>query len=298
MIWRDHEGGTNLMQRAKQPMERAVLALLTLFVLLVIYLPIAWLVISSISTRAELLSTPPHWIPQAPTFENYKNILFSGPGTPDAARVFRRAMTNSIVVATAVTVISLLLGVPAAYAFSRIRFRGRQAAKLTLLGTRMLPAISIIIPLYMIAARTGMTDTRGVLVVLYLTFTLPFVIWIMASFFETIPMELEDAARIDGASRLVTLWRVILPISGPGLASTIIFAFLLAWDEFFFALIFTSTEAAKTVPVAIAEFTGRYAVDYGAMTTGGVLAAIPPVLLALLFQRYIVSGLTAGSVKG
>jgi len=286
------------MQRAKHPMARTLLFLLTLLVLLVIYLPIAWLVISSISTRAELLSVPPHWIPHAPTFENYKNIFLSGPGTPDAARVFKRSMVNSIVVATTVTVISLLLGVPAAYAFSRIRFRGRQAAKLTLLGTRMLPAISIIIPLYMIAARTGMTDTRSVLVVLYLTFTLPFVIWIMASFFETIPMELEDAARIDGASRLVTLWRVILPISGPGLASTIIFAFLLAWDEFFFALIFTSTEAAKTVPVAIAEFTGRYAVDYGAMTTGGVLAAIPPVLLALLFQRYIVSGLTAGSVKG
>ena len=108
---------------------------------------------------------------------------------------------------------------------------------------------------------------------------------------------LEDAALIDGCSRLGILWRVILPISGPGLASTIIFAFLLAWDEFFLALIFTSTEASKTVPVAIAEFTGRYAVDYGSMATGGVLAAIPPVLIALLFQRYIVRGLTAGAVK-
>jgi multiple sugar transport system permease protein len=120
----------------------------------------------------------------------------------------------------------------------------------------------------------------------------------MAAFFETIPMELEDAARIDGCSRLGILFKVVMPISAPGLVSTGLFVFLMAWYEFFFALIFTSTLAAKTVPVAIAEFTGRYVVDITAMMTGGVIAAIPAVLLALLFQRYIVSGLTAGSVKG
>ncbi len=277
---------------------KVLMGALVSIVLLVIYLPLAWLMISSISTRSELLSVPPHWIPHSPSFENYKNIIFAGPGAPDAARMFKHAIVNSFIVAISVTFISMLLGVPAAYAFARIHFRGRGTAKLTLLGTRMLPAISIIIPLYMIAARMNLIDTRSILVFLYLTFTLPFVIWIMASFFETIPVEMEEAARIDGATRLGALWRIILPISMPGLASTVIFSFLLAWDEFFFALIFTSTDASKTVPVAIAEFTGRYAVDYGAMTTGGVLAAIPPVLIAVLFQRYIVSGLTAGAVKG
>jgi multiple sugar transport system permease protein len=141
-------------------------------------------------------------------------------------------------------------------------------------------------------------NTPYVLIATYLSFTLPFAIWLMASFFETIPVELEDAARIDGCSRIGTLFRVILPISTPGLISTGLFVFLLAWDEFFFALIFTSTDAAKTVPVAIAEFTGRYVVDVTAMMTGGVVAALPPVLLALIFQRYIVRGLTAGAVKG
>ena len=282
---------------SRKPYLRVLLVLITAATLLLIYAPIAWLVISSVSTRAELLDKPPHWIPHAVTFQNYINILTAGPGTPDAARVFKRALLNSIVVSSTVTTISLVLGILAAYAFARINFAGRRGAMLTILGTRMLPAISIVIPLYMIASRLGYTDTRTVLVALYLTFTLPFVIWIMASFFQTIPRELEDAASIDGCSRLETLWRVILPISGPGLASTLIFAFLLAWDVFFFALIFTSTEAAKTVPLAIAEFTGRYTIDYGAMTTGGVLAAIPPVLIALLFQRYIVSGLTTGAVK-
>jgi multiple sugar transport system permease protein len=141
-------------------------------------------------------------------------------------------------------------------------------------------------------------NTPYILIITYLSFALPFAIWLMASFFQTIPIELEDAARIDGCTRLQTLWRIIMPISAPGLVSTGLFVFLTAWDEFFFALIFTSTVAAKTVPVAIAEFTGRYVVDVGGMMTGGVLAAIPPVLLSLIFQRYIVRGLTAGAVKG
>jgi multiple sugar transport system permease protein len=167
-----------------------------------------------------------------------------------------------------------------------------------ILGTRMIPEISLVIPLYLFATRVGLFNSPGILIITYLSFALPFAIWLMAAFFDTIPVELEDAARIDGCNRLETLWRIIMPISAPGLVSTGLFVFLTAWDEFFFALILTSTVSAKTVPVAIAEFTGRYVVDVGGMMTGGVLAAIPPVLLSLIFQRYIVGGLTAGAVKG
>ncbi len=174
----------------------------------------------------------------------------------------------------------------------------RQGLLVGILGTRMIPEISLVIPMYLFATRFGLFNTPLILVITYLSFALPFAIWLMAAFFGTIPVELEDAARIDGCNRFETLWRVILPISSPGLVSTGLFVFLSAWDEFFFALILTSTVSAKTVPVAIAEFTGRYVVDVGGMMTGGVLAAIPPVLLSLLFQRYIVSGLTAGAVKG
>jgi multiple sugar transport system permease protein len=282
----------------KKILRTILLTFLVILVLLFIYLPVAWLVISSLSTRAELLSTPIHWIPQQPTFQNYISILFPGQGTSEVARTFRITLMNSLLVASSVTVIALVVGSLAAYALIRLRFPYQRAMLIGILGTRMIPEISLIIPLYLFATRVGLFNSRAILVITYLSFALPFAIWLMAAFFDTIPLELEDAARIDGCNRLEILWKIILPISAPGLVSTGLFVFLTAWDEFFFALILTSTVAAKTVPVAIAEFSGRYVVDVGGMMTGGVLAAIPPVLLALLFQRYIVSGLTAGAVKG
>jgi multiple sugar transport system permease protein len=286
-----------------RPLRKFLLFLLTLPVYLFIFGPVLYLLLASISTRAELLSVPIHWIPENPTLKNYIDILTPGTATSEVAKTFKITLKNSFVVATSVTVISLLVGSLAAYALSRLRLPLRSALLLGIMGTRMIPEVSLVIPLYILAAQVRLFDkpllnTPYVLILTYLTFTLPFAIWLMAAFFDTIPIELEDAALIDGASRLRTLFAIILPISAPGLVSTALFVFLSAWDEFFFALIFTSTVAAKTVPVAIAEFTGRYVSDVGAMMTGGVLAAIPPVLLSLFFARYIVSGLTAGAVKG
>lgn len=273
------------------------LFLLTLPVYLFIFLPVAWLLISSLSTRAELLSVPLHWIPENPTLQNYVAILTPGSTTSEVARTFKITLGNSLLVASSVTAISLVVGSLAAYALVRLHIPFRNVLLIAIIGTRMIPEVSLVIPLYILATRFGIYNTPWVLIITYLSFALPFAIWMMGSFFETVPLDLEDAARIDGATRMQTLVRVIMPISAPGLVSTAIFVFLTAWDEFFFALIFTSTVAAKTVPVAIAEFTGRYVVDVGGMMTGGVLAAIPPVILALIFQRYIVSGLTTGAVK-
>ncbi|MEO8356628.1 MAG: carbohydrate ABC transporter permease [Chloroflexota bacterium] len=282
----------------KKKLRLIVLSILVLLALLFIYVPVAWLVISSISTRAELLSTPIHWIPQNPTLQNYINILAPSQGTSEVAKTFRITLWNSLMVASSVTVIALVFGSLAAYALIRLHFPFRKTLLIGILGTRMIPEISLVIPLYLFATRFGLFNSPVILIITYLSFALPFAIWLMAAFFDTIPVELEDAARIDGCNRIQTFWRIILPISAPGLVSTGLFVFLTAWDEFFFALILTSTVSAKTVPVAIAEFTGRYVVDVGGMMTGGVLAAIPPVLLSLIFQRYIVSGLTAGAVKG
>ncbi len=274
------------------------LFLLTLPIIGFIYFPLAWLFTASISTKAELLAVPIHWFPQNPTFKNYLDILLPGSSTSEISRTIAITLGNSFKVASLVTIICLVVGSLAAYALARISFRGNRAIMLGILGTRMIPEISLVIPLFIIASGFGMTDKPIVLIITYLTFALPFSIWLMAAFFQTIPVELEDAARIDGCSRLETFFRIILPISSPGLVSTAMFIFLLAWDEFFFALIFTSSLGAKTVPVALAEFVGRYVTDINAMMAGGVLAAIPPVLLALIFHRYIVSGLTAGAVKG
>lgn len=276
----------------------AALSMCVVLVILFIYVPVAWLIISSISTRAEILSTPIHWIPEQPTLRNYISILFPAQGTSEVASTFRITLKNSLLVASSVTLIALVVGSLASYALIRLRFPFQQPLLIGILATRMIPEISLVIPLYLFATRIGLFNSPLILIITYLSFALPFAIWLMAAFFDTIPVELEDAARIDGCNRLEILWRIILPISAPGLVSTGLFVFLTAWDEFFFALILTSTVTAKTVPVAIAEFTGRYVVDVGGMMTGGVLAAIPPVLLSLIFQRYIVSGLTAGAVKG
>jgi multiple sugar transport system permease protein len=278
-------------------LERVLALLVTVLLLLIIFLPIAWMVISSVSPREELLATPPHWIPQRLDLSDYQDILVPGEQASDVALTFRTALFNSIQVASLGAIIGLLLAIPAAYALSRIPMPGGRVTMTAILATRMLPAIATVIPLYLMAATLGLMDTKAVLVILYLSFVLPFNVWILTGFFSTIPREIEEAARIDGAGRLRVLRSVILPLSRPGIAATAIYSFLLAWDEFFFPLIFTSTREAKMVPVAISEFTGRHAVDFGAMATGGVLAAIPVVIVALVFNRLIVSGLTAGAVK-
>jgi multiple sugar transport system permease protein len=284
--------------RLRKFLHSLVLFALTLPLIAFIYFPILWLLSASISTRSELLAVPTHWIPQNPTFKNYLDIFFPSASSSEISRTMAITLANSFKVASAVTVICLAVGALAAYALVRISFRLNQTVLLGILGTRMIPEISLVVPLFILASRFRLVDKPIVLVITYLTFSLPFAIWLMAAFFQTIPIELEEAARIDGCSRLEILFRIIMPISAPGLISTGLFVFLLAWDEFFYALIFTNSLAAKTAPVAISEFVGRYVTDINAMMAGGVLAAIPPVLLALLFQRYILSGLTAGAVKG
>jgi multiple sugar transport system permease protein len=274
------------------------LFLLTLPVFLFIFSPLIWLVSASLSTQVELYSIPPHWIPQHPTLQNYLDIIFPSIAVSSVPRTFAVAIMNSVKIASSVTLICLVIGSLAAYALVRIPFRFNRAIQMGILGTRMIPEVSLIIPLFIIASGLELLNKPIVVNIAYLSFALPYAIWMMAAFFQTVPVELEEAARLDGCSRVGILWRVVMPISVPGLISTAMFVFLVAWDEFFYALIFTSTLAAKTAPVAIAEFIGRYAVNITGMMAGGILAALPPVILGLIFQRYIVSGMTAGAVKG
>jgi len=274
------------------------LFLLTIPVLLFIFLPILWLFSASLSTQVELFTVPPHWIPQHPTFQNYLDIFFPSLAASAVPRTFTVSLYNSFKIASWVTVICIVIGSLAAYALVRIPFKFNNTIKVGILAIRMIPEVSLILPLFIIASRLEMINKPIVLILAYMSFALPYAIWMMAAFFQTVPIELEEAARLDGCTRLGILFRIVMPISGPGLVSTAMFVFLVAWDEFFYALIFTSTLASKTVPVAIAEFVGRYAVNITGMMAGGILAALPPVILALIFQRYIVSGMTAGAVKG
>lgn len=289
---------TNFSQRLTYHLGRIFLYLCALVLLFAIFAPLYWLFVSSISTRSELLNVPPHWFPEAPTLQNYLDIIAPSEEANRASTNFRFALGNSIYVSSIVTIISLTFGSFAAYAFARLNFPFRRTGLFIYLGVRMLPAISLVIPLYIILRDAAALNTREALILVYLSFTLPFVIYIMVSFFQTIPRDLEDAARVDGCSRFGVLWRIILPISAPGIVAAGVFAFLLSWDEFFYALLLTSTPAAKTVPVALAEFTGRNATDYPAQAAAAILSLIPPVLLVMIFQRFIVSGLTSGAVKG
>ncbi len=246
----------------------------------------------------ELYAIPMHWIPQHPTLQNYLDIIFPNLAASSVPRTFAVALLNSIKIASAVTIISIVIGSLAAYALVRIPFRCSRTILLGIIATRMIPEVSLILPLFILASRLQLINKPIVLIVTYMSFALPYAIWMMAAFFQTVPIELEDAARMDGCSRLGILFRVVMPISVPGLVSTAMFTFLLAWDEFFYALIFTSTLAAKTVPVAMAEFVGRYAVNINGMMAAASSPRFHRCILAFIFQRYIVSGMTAGAVKG
>ncbi len=284
-------------QRPRQVLRTVVIYALAITVMAVFLAPIVWLFISSITPLPQLLTVPLKWLPEHPTFEHYNRILTASRNAETTASNFKVAIGNSIVVAGGVTLVCLFIGSLAAYAFARLDVPLGDKLIFLLLFTQMIPGIAIMIPLYLIASRLNMLDRRITLVIIYCSFSLPFVIWMMRGYFQTIPRELEDAAMIDGCSRVGALFRVVIPLSKPGLFATGIFAFLGAWNEFLMALVMTQSLASKTMPVAMAEFIGRFRVDYGLMCTVGVIACVPPILFALVFQRYLIEGLTAGAVK-
>ena len=258
--------------------------------------PFAWMVLSSFMFKAQLL-TDPFALPPHFTLDNYDR-LFTSASDGIGSSNFIRSIINSLVVCTITTVIALVIGSVGGYAFARLRFPGKNVLLLFLLAIQFLPAVTVIIPMYMMGRAVHLLDSWWILIFAYTSFALPFALWILRGYFESIPRSLENAARVDGCSRLGAFLRVVLPLSAPGLAATAIFTFLNAWDEFFFALIFTDTYKAKTLPVALSEFTGRHTIDFGLLMSGGVVANILPVVIALSMQGYIVRGLTAGGVKG
>ncbi len=277
--------------------------------------PIGWLVSSSFQNEREIVSKPPHWIPDEPTIENfaaifeardktvtYKTRRAADPATggfiPSTAKNLLPAMGNSLIVACTVVILNLLIGVPAAYAMAKIRFRGRQASIYAILTTRVIPDIALVVPFFLFIRNLGLLDSLWSLIITYLAVTVPFTVFILVSYFESLPDELDKAARVDGCSRWQTLTKVYLPLALPSLVAVILFAFLSSWNEFLLALMFTQTPNSQTLPIIVASFTSDFTISFSFINAAGVLAIIPPVILALLFQRYIVSGLTAGAVKG
>jgi len=293
------------------------LLLLTASVVFLAYVlfPVAWLVSSSFQNEHEIVSKPPHWLPHQPTAQNFAAIFEAGDKTvtyetrrkadpssggfiPSTASNLLPAMGNSLIVACSVVVLNLLIGVPAAYAMAKIRFRGRQVSIYAILTTRVIPDIALVVPFFLFIRNLGLLDSIWSLIITYLAVTVPFSVFILVSYFESLPDELDKAARVDGCSRWQTLTKVFLPLAVPSLVAVVLFAFLASWNEFLLALMFTQTPKSQTLPIVVASFTSDFTISFSFINAAGVLAIIPPVILALVFERYIVSGLTAGAVKG
>lgn len=255
--------------------------------------PLIWLVLMSVSSTADLTMVPLRWIPSEFDWSRYARLLDFEDGN---GRRFLLALKNSLITAGGATVLALLLAIPAAYAFAR---RGAAMALLfAFLATIMMPPITYVMPLYQIFGQLRILNSSVTLIVVYCALLLPFATWLMKANLSILPVEVEHAALMEGASTLYTLRRVVLPLALPAIAATAMLSFLVAWDEFFYALLFTSDLTAKTLPVAIADFAAGRVTDYGVIASVGVLATLPPAFLAICFQRFIVSGLVAGSVKG
>jgi multiple sugar transport system permease protein len=278
----------------------AIFYLLVALLIFAILAPFIWMVISSISPPIELATQPPHWFPTHPSLDRYAALIFgpkAGQNIPIAAAKFVSAMTNSLIISSATTLVCIVVGTSAAYALVRLPVPGKGSFLFGMMAAQMLPVIVIIIPLYLVMQQLVLMDSYRGMTILYSGFMLPTVIWIMHGYFQTLPEELEEAAMIDGCSRLGALLRIVLPLSGPGLVAITAFAFLYTWNEFFMALIFTASHA-KTITVIVTEFSTQAGIDYGLMTTAGVIGSIPPLILAFLLQKYVVTGLTSGAVKG
>ncbi len=265
-----------------------ILVIVTIAIFGIILFPAVVLFVTSIKTEVDALSFPPKWIFD-PTIKNYAAVLKTSPLVGYAL--------NSLLVASLNTVLCLIVGSMAAYSLARFRFKGADNIAFWILSIRMMPPVAAIIPIYILMKNIGLIDTPWCLVITYLTFNLPFVVWMMKGFFEEIPREIEESALIDGCSDFNIFIRIALPLVAPGLAATAILVFIFSWNEFLFALILTGTRAV-TLPVGIIGYMKETGINWGYMTAGGMLALIPVVVFLILVQKHLVKGLTLGALKG
>jgi multiple sugar transport system permease protein len=265
---------------------RLLYALVILLVVLIMF-PFAWLLQMSFKTDQDIFAVPPKLLFQ-PTLDNYLALWDSD---------FRRSFANSAIASGVSTLLAMLVGVPGAYALSRTTIKAEGQLSLLILASRMAPPIAFTIPYFLVYRHLELIDTLTGLVIIYLTFNLSLVVWLMRSFFDATPRALEEAGWIDGAGLWQGFYRIVLPLSGPGLAATAILCFLYSWNDFFFALILTRTEA-MTAPVAVVNFMNYEGWEWGKIAAGGTMVMLPVLFFSILVRRFLVHGLTAGAIKG
>ena len=279
------------IHRLKKRGARLLTYVLALLIGLVMSFPLLTLLRVSFFTRLELYAKPMRWLPQTAKWQNYTDVL-----APDHIVPIKPAIANSFIVACIAATLTVVIASLAAYAFARLRFPGRNSLQSLLLSVYLLPAILFLIPIFMMLRPLKLLDTYFSLVLPYTVWMTPFVILILRDFFNTVPEEIEDAAFVDGCSRLGVIWRVILPLAGPGLVAAWVSAFIMSWNEFLTPLILTSK--LKVITVTLGQYTSTYDIELGHMAAAGIYAILPVLILTLVFQRRIEQGITAGAIKG
>ena len=270
-------------------MKKALITAAMIVLALLVLLPVLWTVSTSLKPLNEVNRYPPEWVSPTMSFKPYSDMFFFLP--------FATYTLNSLIVAGSSTVLTLLIGSLAAFAFSRFTFAGKNVVLLIFLLSQMLPGASVIIPLFQLLQTVRLYDTWFGLILVHTAVLLPFVIWLLYGFFQTIPRDIEDAALIDGCSRMGALRKVILPLALPGIGATALFAFLGSWNEFFFALILTSSDSTRTIPVGIGLFVGEYLDVWNQMAAAAVLFSLPPLVLFVFTRKTFIKGLVAGAGK-
>jgi ABC-type glycerol-3-phosphate transport system permease component len=255
--------------------------------------PVLWMLSIAFRPSSELYQTPFHILPVSPTLDNFINVLLNRTAVPAH---LEQGFGRSLIVSLCTTILAVAIASLAGYALARFNFRGRESYSFFMLATQMMPAILFLVPLFEILRVIGLVNTLSGLILSYLTFSLPFCIWLLRGYFEGISPDLEAAALTDGCSRLQALWYIVLPLAAPALVATGAFAFINAWNEFLFAFILAGNQPLLTVQLF--AFIGQYGPEYGNLMASALLVAIPPVVIFLLMQRYMIRGLTAGAVKG
>jgi multiple sugar transport system permease protein len=275
--------------KQQKGLRRVVLTALQLLLLVVVLLPFFWMFSVSLKPTDEPFAIPARLWPERPTFANYQNAFY-----PE----FRRYFLNSTVVSLVTIAISIGIGLLAAYSFSRFRVRGFRFLLVAIILAQMFPVATMIIPIYKIVRGFNLLDTYPALITAYLTLTLPVTIWMLLGFIRNIPLELEESALIEGATRLQAFWRVVVPLARPGIVATAVWIAVVTWQEFIFALAFTSSREMRTVSVGMSDFIGQYGIRYGELMASSVMVSLPIIVVFFFLQRQFVAGLTAGATKG
>lgn len=278
------------LRNRSQLARQGLIYLAVFLVLFIILFPFYWLVISSIKTKPELYAANQTLFPRTVTLDSYRELLTLSP--------FLRYYLNSVLISCGTVLVTLALSVTAAYSIGRLRFPGRQVISRLIVAAYLFPGILLLIPTYLLITKAHLNDSLLSLVVAYTTTLAPYSAWLLKAYFSSIPGELEEAAMVDGASRLRSIWSIVLPLAKPGIVTTAIYIFIMSWSEYMFAVVMITSDIKRTIPLGLASWMAQYHIEWGVMTAGAVLTAIPVLIFFVAIGRAFVSGLLGGAMKG